>query len=551
MVRSLLTPSDIGPSERCRLDPSAVHDLSLEPLARSLSHGAINPAAVLDVLRGLPQRTEEIAYRQAIVRVLWERPELCSRLNDALDAMQELTVFSRSAQDIDRPLVEAVWRLGELELYVELVERLRTLLRGVDASGLGQLRDELDARASEPDFIALKAELPGLRSGLKLHQSVTIGVNLDDRLRPVEAALLSVNDRRYREGQILSGFLGKAIGDPYVTQTPLHRSTGSPSVSAVRVDRIPLSPLFDEIDGVLKSMLRPLARKLRAYVAVQTDLMRTLVPELAFYLGAVAFFRRIHAAGYPVCFPAIRDPQERAARLTGLYNIRLADHWSVESAGHEMVANDVTFDDAARLYVLTGPNGGGKTTFTQSIGAALVLAQAGLPVPAEQAEFSPIDGIYTHFATEEKFSDDVGRFEDEAQRLSALFDHVGDRSLVLLNEPLASTGPREAETIAATVLEALGRAGCHGVLTTHLHGLAHLVGDINGRIPGSEGPIGTLNAGTVVANGRVERTFRIFTGPPTGSSYADDIARRYRLDADSLRARLDRGTGPARRFDQR
>ncbi|TVQ29510.1 MAG: hypothetical protein EA382_00145, partial [Spirochaetaceae bacterium] len=230
-------------------------------------------------------------------------------------------------------------------------------------------------------------------------------------------------------------------------------------------------------------------------------------------------------------------------RLTGLYNIRLADHWSVEPAGHTMVMNDLTFDDAARLYVLTGPNGGGKTTFTQSIGAALVLAHAGLPVPAQSAEFSPIDGVYTHFATEEKFSDDVGRFEDEAQRLSAIFDHVGDRSLVLLNEPLASTGPREAETIAATVLEALGRAGCHGVLTTHLHGLAHLVDDINNRIPGVPRPIGTLNAGTVVTDGRVERTFRIDTGPPTGSSYADDIARRYRLDAESLRARLNRAGG--------
>ncbi|TVQ17342.1 MAG: hypothetical protein EA382_19000, partial [Spirochaetaceae bacterium] len=196
MVRSLLTPADVGPSERCRLDSSAVHDLSLEPLARSLSHQAINPAAVLDVLRGLPQRTAEIEYRQAIVRVLWERPDLCTSLNDALDAMQELTVFSRSAQDIDRPLVEAVWRLGELELYVAVVERLRTLLRGVDASGLGLVRDELDHRASGADFVALKAELPSLRSGLKLHQSVTIGVNLDDRLRPVEAALLSVNDRR-------------------------------------------------------------------------------------------------------------------------------------------------------------------------------------------------------------------------------------------------------------------------------------------------------------------------------------------------------------------
>ncbi|MFW5684632.1 MAG: MutS-related protein, partial [Spirochaetota bacterium] len=509
-------------------------------------HRGVSEEAVLRVLTELPQSPQEIEYRQETARSLWANPELCDELENVVRTMQELTVFSRSGKETDRPLLEAVWRLGELELYVELVRSLRLLLDRTEglSSGLRALRDELRRRENDPAFSELSRELPELRSGIKMHQSVTIGVNLDDKLRPVEAALLGINDKKYHEGHFLNGFLRKATGDPYTTKTPLSRSPGTEAILGGAVERLPLAPLFEELDAVLRSMLRPLARRLRSYVSVNTEIFRRIYPEIAFFLGATGFSRSMRAIGYPISFPAIVDSDRRLTEFRGLYNLRLASHWTGKDGARRMVRNDVAFTDAARIFVLTGPNGGGKTTFTQAVGIATVLAQAGLAIPARSGSVAPVDAVYTHFPAEEEFDDELGRFEDEAQRISALFDLVTPSSMVLLNEPLAGTGPREAERIATSVLTGLCLAGVRGVFTTHFHEVARAATEINReRVPErGESLLGTLNAGIRYEHGRAERTYEIASGPPTGSSFAEDVARKYRIDAESLGRRI-RGRG--------
>jgi DNA mismatch repair protein MutS len=543
MFSSLLAPPGREHSRRPRLSDEAVHDLDLRAIAAGMNHRSTHETALLRTLVELPQDHDEIVYRQETARCFWQNPELCAAMDELVSTMQELTVFSRSGQETERPLLEAIWRLGELELYVDLVGRTREVLERVPepSTGLSALLGELREREADPAFAELRRELPALRAGIKLHQSVTIGVNLDDKLRPVEAALLSVNDQRFRESHFLSGFLGKATGNPYVTTTPLSRTPGTEAVFGGAVEKLPLAPLFEELDSVLRSMLRPLAKKLRSYVTVSTDLFRRLFPEIAFFLGATSYLRSVAEAGYPVAFPTILATERPVSGFRGLYNLRLASHWLSRAGVERMVGNDVAFDDAARLFVLTGPNGGGKTTFTQAVGIATVLGQSGLPVPAESAEITPVDSIFTHFAAEEELDDELGRFEEEARRVSALFDRVTSRSLVLLNEPLASTGPREAELIAADVLTGLALAGSRGVFTTHFHGLAHDASRISAEAAAQSSRasvVGTLNAGVRYEGRRARRTYRIAAGPPAGSSFAEDVARHYGIDRESLGRRL-------------
>ncbi|MFW6288272.1 MAG: MutS-related protein [Spirochaetota bacterium] len=539
MFHSLLVPPDAQRSDRIRLRDDVAHDLDLRSIAHGMTHHGIGEDAILRILSELPQSRDEIVYRQETSACFWENGELRSEMDGLVRTMQELTVFSRSGRETDRPLLEAIWRLGELELYVELVERMIETLARLPACsrGLRLLLDELRVRAADPAFEALKRELPELRSGIKLHQSVTIGVNLDDKLRPVEAALLGINPRRFKEGHFLGSFFGKATGDPFITRTPLARTLGPESLSAQPLERLPLAPLFEELDSVLRTMLRPVAKRLRAYVGVNTELFRRLFPEIAFYIGSTAYLRSIADAGYSVTFPRILEQSTRTSAFQGLYNLRLASHWLTRTGVTRMVGNDVGFDDAARIFVLTGPNGGGKTTFTQAVGIATTLGQVGLPIPAAAGELAPVDTILTHFPTEEEFDDELGRFEDEARRISELFDRVTGSSLVLLNEPLASTGPKEAERIAESVLGGLSMAGARGVFTTHFHDLARGAETINREIAGPS-VVGTLNAGVRYEQGRASRTYEISAGPPAGSSFAEDVARRYRIDQESLGRRI-------------
>lgn len=501
-----------------------------------MRHPGISDAVLARVLADLPVSEAVVRHRQETARVLWTNPDLCESLDRMIGAMKEITVFAHGAQETDRPLLEVIWRLGELELYVTLLRDMVELLEKADAlsPALQAVLNELKQRDADPAIEQLRADLPGLRRGIKLHQSVTIGVNLDDKLRPVEAALLGVHAKRFREGHFLSGFLGRATGDPYLTATPLIRNGGAPPGAAG--ERVPLAPLFEELDAALRPMLRPLARKLRDYTQVNTDVFRRLYPEISFFLGAIRFMREMEACGYPVSFPDLEASSHRTTSFTGLYNLRLASHWAVDGVSR-MIGNDLVLDDAARIFVLTGPNGGGKTTFTQAVGIAAVLGQHGLPVPAASGSIAPVDTILTHFPVEEDFDDEIGRFEDEARRVSELFDEMSDRSLVLLNEPLASTSPKEAESIAESILNGLCVCGARGVFTTHFHSLARNASD--GRDTAAQrSRVGTLNAGVRYDEGRAARTYVITSGPPGGSSFAEDVARRYRIDSESLRERL-------------
>jgi DNA mismatch repair ATPase MutS len=548
---SLLHPDGAPPRQADSIVAGpAIRDLELDRLAADLAGPGVSTPTVQEILSRAPSDVATIQYRQDIVRDLRNSPALVDALAGTIGSMQELTVFSRSASAGTHPLLESVWRLSELEIYVDLVERLYSALRDreVTSAGLVSLQADMEARRSSPAFAELRTELPSLRAGLKLRRSLTIGINLDERLRPVQAALISVNDRAFEERQFLSRFFGAATGNPYVTQTTLHTTAEASLLHTDGRDRLPLAPLFQELESVLRSVLRPMARQLRDFVSVNTGVFTTLLPELAFFCGAVSALGRLEQAGNPLVFPRITDPSDRVAEFRGLYNLRLAAH-RVQSKDHDpVVGNDLLMNDRARIFVLTGPNGGGKTTFTQAAGMAVVLAQAGLPVPATDALISPADRIVTHFPVEEDYDDDLGRFEDEVRRVSAVFDAVTERTLVLLNEPLTSTGPAEAIEIAGDVLAGFALAGVRGIFTTHFHQLAAQGTALNEEVDGLS-RIGTLSAG--LGSGSTEergvksdpsiRTYRIEEGPPEGSSHARDVAVRFRIDRQSLVRRIRPG----------
>ena len=225
-------------------------------------------------------------------------------------------------------------------------------------------------------------------------------------------------------------------------------------------------------------------------------------------------------------FPEVAKSGEKAFSAVGLYNPRVA-----LAIDDEMVANDFIFDDEARIYVLSGPNRGGKSVITVAVGASQAMCQLGLPVPAESAKISVATGIFTHFPEGADDTIDKGRLGEECARLREIFDAIDEDGMFLLDESLSSTGAYEASYIASEILTAFAVMGCRGIFSTHLHELAAIIPDINARSRERGGvAIDTLVAG--IEEGK--RSFRIHRAKPDGRSYARDIADKYGLSFDSL-----------------
>ena len=124
-----------------------------------------------------------------------------------------------------------------------------------------------------------------------------------------------------------------------------------------------------------------------------------------------------------MCKPEIISESRREFYAEGLYNLKLGLK-KMDGEPLDIVTNTVDFRAERRIYIMTGPNRGGKTTFTQAVGLIFLMAQHGLYVPANRCILSPADSIYTHFPADENRTVDLGRLGEESKRISEILPRL-------------------------------------------------------------------------------------------------------------------------------
>jgi hypothetical protein len=541
---SLLWPTG---ASRCHteLDAQCVRDLELDQTLLALTRSSIERGKVRDILTRICTDPAVIAYRQDIIEGLWDHPAFREGLEALLPSIGALESY-RSSFDRKRSTFQDVtWRLGELDHFVTCVSGLNDLFDavgdGVQAEGWRTLRGFIAQTAGDPVYRNLTRELPGMLDTLRTKASVTIGVNLDSQLRPVAATLLSVNARRFTSSSFIDRLLGRE-GDDFKGIGPLHSvpeidsGPGIPGLAGGRQDVNPLMvPLFSDLARVLDSVCRPIARILRRYVTVQSGFLATLSGDMTFYMAAIRLMERLRNHGLPVCRPGIAPTDERVGELREAYNLNLALQGAGQTGGADrIVRNDVCMDRDRRITILTGPNQGGKTTYTQMVGLCQILAQAGLWLPAASARVSLVDNIFTHYPVEESLAKATGRFGDEAQRLSQIFKRATRHSLILLNESLSSTSPGESVYLAQDISRILRRMGTRAIFATHLHELAAAVPQLNAEADGAGGLVSLVASRLWDGEDGDQRSYKILPGPPMGRSYAREIASKYGISYEQL-----------------
>ncbi len=546
---SLLWPEDVLPPAT-RSDGYSMADLTLENIVRRLSLENRYERHVRTILNTPSDDARVLEYRQEVIEDLLRAPALADGLGNVLEAIVALERYMNEPQWQESELRKVAWRLSELENYVGCIDELNGLFQAAGSSiqskALCRLREMVQSIASEALFQNLKAELPGLLTQIRGIKSITIGVNLDGQLRPVEATLLSINTERFKGDA--STLLSRIFGQNHVRDDnegigPLHRARDDMGFFSARLperDNPLMNPLFRDLADIMDQISRPIAQTLRGYTRITGRVLVALEKEMAFYLGAVRMIRHLQQAGLPMCRPEIAPMDERVCILRDLFNINLALQLDSDEERHlsaEVVVNDVDFGEEGRVFILTGPNRGGKTTYTQAVGLAHVLFQAGLYVPARSARMSPVDAIFTHFAAEERPDLETGRLGEEARRLSEIFAQATRYSLILMNESLASTSAGESLYLARDIVRVIRSLGARAIFATHLHELAADCDSINADTPGASKVVSLVSMVKLEQNGDgqvARRTYKIVPSPPMGMSYAREIAARYGISFEQL-----------------
>jgi hypothetical protein len=508
---------------------------------------------VVSLLSELCPDPDVIAFRARAVDNLLEDPTLRQGLANILPAL------SAAVRERDRSMYGYQWtpgliveRLGDLELYLAAAEGLSEALDASPpgAPALGALRGAVQSLVQSEEFLSLGEELPALRERLEKMQSVTIGVNLAGDLRPESATILSVDPEKI-EGR--GGLLDRLLGEE-AAKRGITKLRGDPGRS-LRSLFPPMQPdafgreneLVRDLRRLIEGLVGPVGDAIDRFGWARTRAFARLEAELSFLLNAAALIERLRGAGLPVSRPEIAPAEGRGCYLEGAYNaslaLRLGQSEGFQRAGEEIVTNTVRFDgETSRVWILTGPNRGGKTTYSRAVGLAQVLFQAGLHVPARCGRISPADAVYTHFPRPETAALGEGRLDDEAIRLAEIFRAATPHSLVLINEGLSGTSTLESLALARDAVRGFCLLGARVVYVTHLHELAAQVEEIN-RTAGGRGA-GSLVAGVESEREGSEdghrRTFRIRPGPPLGLSYASEIAEQHGVSYRQIQELLRR-----------
>ncbi len=477
--------------------------------------------------------TDVIKYRMEVFRDMLECPEITRTLNKLIPILTDIMELRRLEAD-NGDTASYLESITEIELYISCVETLYDGLSSVrdklTSASLIALADRVAELATSEYYTELNAKLSELTNRVREIKSVTIGVNLDAQLRPSSAGVLSINSEAFRSGDVLEKILRLNFKEDEYTciadLVPFGKKQSENQKTA-------LSLAFNSaINEVYKQSLRSWKKIVQTYVLENTDFLINLMPEIEFIVKGTEFMRTLKDKGCNLCIPDISETGDICFNAKGLYNPCVA-----LKVDDEIVTNDIDFDkDNAIIYVLTGPNRGGKSVITCAIGIAQALTQLGMFVPADSAKMSIADGIFTHFPTGADDTIDKGRLGEECARLGEIFDAVTKHSLVLLDESLSSTGSYEASYIAAEVLSGFSHVGCRTLFSTHLHELASEIDSINERAKASgDAVIDTLVAG--IEEGK--RSFKIVRAKPDGKSYARDIAEKYGLTYDNILKKID------------
>ena len=542
-----------------KLSDETFHDLGMDSFIKKLTKVESERTYIRNVLSMITEDAKNAAYRSEIFDDLFKNPGMRKELLALLDKVDFMRDYGSYKHDHDHE--PGVWdlmhRLEEINDYIGCIDAIHSCLSDADiaSQGLISLRDYVKKLHNDNGFAELKKDIGDLRADTGSLKSVTVGINLNERFEACGIGIISINNKPFTKSGLVGRFIDKVSGrdqihegtdwngdyrfDEFTAAKPLSQGGGfvipafSPmalmdikAISEADVQERSITNYMDELtDRLLRQTVRHLRNTLNRYTTLTITDITDLIPEFIYYIRWIDYIEEQLGKGFS--FSKSRPVDNGIdACMSGIYNLKLLDE-NISSS--DIVTNDIDFSDEHCLYILTGANRGGKTTITQAVGQAFLLAQGGIYIPGTSFEYSPVDCIYTHFPADEDKTLDLGRLGEECKRFREIYDDATDKSLILLNETFSTTSFEEGYYIAKDCEKAILKKGIRTIYNTHMHKLAAETDELNAASPSRKAASIVMRTGE-----KGERSYKVELAPPEGMSFAQDIAKRYGVTYEML-----------------
>jgi DNA mismatch repair protein MutS2 len=265
--------------------------------------------------------------------------------------------------------------------------------------------------------------------------------------------------------------------------------------------------LREEEQNEVLRILRELTELVRAHASeIQTAVEAIGSLELLF--AKVEF-----ALDFGCTIPRFSPDSDRKLVLTGARHPLLED--VLRRQRKQVTPISLQLDEKQRTLLISGPNTGGKTVAMKTVGLLALMAQAGLPVPADEAEFPLFEQVLADIGDQQSIEQSLSSFSAHIAHVREMLDAVTPQSLVLLDELGRATDPEEGGALGVSILENFRSNGAFTLASTHLVAL---------KIYGATTD-GVLNASMGFNEETLQPTYVMRLGAP-GKSAGLEIASR-------------------------
>lgn len=488
--------------------PDYSRDLNLDQIIGVITSVAAQDTYLKSLFHVPLSKLDDITYRQAVMRDL-ENEDRTRAIQSFADQMRTMRDYLERAHKRFFHYERQRWFLDAVDVYCAAVFHLARDLQRLDFSspGLRAFCEWLDGYCASAAFIQLSTETSGMVARIR---AIRYGLLIDGS---------SVTVKAYG-GESDYTAVVTAVFDKFSRgETRDYRIKPANQQSLNHVD----ARILDRVVKLDPEPFRALDEYCAANVEYQSDVIAQFDRDIQFYLAYRTYMEKFRATGLSFCYPTLSAESKQISSRDG-FDLALAAKLIGEHK--PVVRNDFFLRGAERVFVVSGPNQGGKTTFARVFGQLHYLASLGCPVPGTQARLFLCDRIFTHFDRQEDIATLRGKLQDDLVRIKHVLDRATPYSIIIMNESFSSTSLADAIYLTRHIMARIAQLDALAVCVTFLTELA------------ASGDNVVSVVGGVDPDDPAVRTYKIERRPADGLAYAFALAQKHRVTYAAIKERI-------------